>query len=299
MSHKKTKQSKVKKTFRAQAKPKRAKADLLPGAQIEHRKLIKSRNQPLTAQQRVEAALAATGAQIRYNQAGVRFDEGLRFVLKDPPVPVPGKAKVKLELNKRTASDLVGFAHSHEEAISGNPLFPTPQPTPEVFQAKLGELEAILTALENHRVVGKNLTTQRDAIRVEFEQVFTLRGNYVELTSEGNADWIASTGLPVKNPPTPTGILPWPLGLRADWTQLNGQLIVRWDAVTGAKSYLLEMAEVVNNVVGAWKTQYMGGKPTTLQSGLESGKTYAFRVAAVGGEGGMSAFGPEVKKAVA
>ena len=277
-----TKKSTTKKTFRAQAKPKRSKPDLLPGAQANGNR---------------QAAHAAP--PVRYNEPGVRYDAGLRYVVNDP-TPVPGKARVKLGLATMSVADLVGFGHSHDEAIAGNPFFPTPQPTPAVFEAKLGELEAILAALENHRIVGKNLTAQRDAIRVEFEQVFTLRGNYVELTSEGDADWIASAGLPVKNGPTPTGILPWPLGLRADRTQVDGQLVIRWDAVTAAKGgYLLEMAEVVDNVAVGWKIQYMGGKFSTLQSGLEGGKTYAFRVAAVGGEGGKSSFSPEVWRAVA
>ena len=247
-------------------------------------------------------AVAPKAAQatdpVRYDN-GQHYDTGLRYQVTDP-APVPGMARVKLGLATLSVADLVGFGHSHDEAITANPYFPTPQPTPAVFDAKLAELEAILAELENHRILGKNLTAQRDAIRAEFEQVFTLRGNYVELTSQGDADWIASAGLPVKNAPTPTGILPPPLGLRADRTQLDGELVIRWNPVVGAKGgYLLEMAEVVDNVAVGWKIQYMGGKYSTLQSGLEGGKTYAFRVAAVGGEGGKSAFSPEVWRAVA
>ena len=301
MKHTKKTQKKAsaRKTFRSRAKTKNPQPEMLPGAQAEHRKLRKARNQPLTAQQRVQAAL--TGSQVRYNETGVRFDTGLRYVVNDPtPVPVPGKAKVKLGLATMSVADVVGFGHSHDEAITGNPFFPTPQPTPAIFDGKLAELEAVLAELENHRVLGRNLTEQRNVLRAEFEQIFTLRGNYVELTSEGDADWIASAGLSVKNPPTPMGILPPPLGLRADWTQLSGQLLVRWDPMTAAKGgYLLEMAEVVNGVPVGWAIKYMGGKFSTLQTGLEGGKTYAFRVAAVGGEGGKSAFSPEVQRAVA
>ena len=76
-------------------------------------------------------------------------------------------------------------------------------------------------------------------------------------------------------------------------------MVIRWDPVAGAKSYMLEVAEVVNNVAVGWRLMYVGGKFSTRQSGMEVGKTYAFRVATVGGEGGRSAFCPEVWRAAA
>ncbi len=54
-----------------------------------------------------------------------------------------------------------------------------------------------------------------------------------------------------------------------------------------------------NNVAGAWTLAYMGGKYSTRKTGMVVGKTYAFRVSAVGGEGGMSPFCPEVWRAAA
>lgn len=226
----------------------------------------------------------------RYGQAFY----GQAHYVTDTPTPVPGKAKVKLELKARTDADLVGFAHSHDQAMQGNVYFPTPQPTTAVFDSKLAELEAIMAQLDNNKVMAKNLTEQRDAVRAQFEQLFTQRGTYVELTSEGDANWIATTGLPIRNMPVPVGVLPWPLSLRAEVTQTEGELYLRWDAVYGARSYQLEVADGVDNVAVNWRTLYMGGKPSTVQSGFEPGKMYVFRVCAVGGEGGRSGFCPEV-----
>lgn len=76
-------------------------------------------------------------------------------------------------------------------------------------------------------------------------------------------------------------------------------MIIRWDPVVGAKSYMLEITEVVNNVAGTFSLLYMGGKFSTRKTGMIVGRTYAFRVAAVGGEGGMSLFCPEVWRAAA
>lgn len=111
--------------------------------------------------------------------------------------------------------------------MDGNACSPTPQPTKAIFDEKLAALEAVLAAMENHRIEGKNLTDQRDQVRTVFEQIFTQRGTYVELTSEGDGDWIASAGLPVRNVPTPTGILPAPLALRVDLNGEEGVMIIR------------------------------------------------------------------------
>ena len=237
-------------------------------------------------------------AQPRYNDGVTRFNQGARYVTDDP-TPVPGKAKVALGLNKRSDDNLIGFGHSHDDAIDQNPKFPTPEPAPAAFEAALAAYEMKVSEIENHRITGKNLTEQRDVLRAAFEQFFTLRGDYVQTTSQGDGDWIASAGLPVKNGPTPTGILPSPLALRVDLNGEAGVMVIKWDPVTGAKSYMLEVAEVVDNVAVGWSLLYMGGKFSTRQTGMTVGKTYAFRVAAVGGEGGMSEFSPEVWRAAA
>jgi hypothetical protein len=293
---KSSKKTTTKKTFRAQVKPKRAKAEMLPGAQAEHRKLLKARNQPLTAQQRVQAAL--TGSQVRYNAPDVRFDTDLRYVVDDP-TPIPGKAKVKLELKSRSDANLIGFGHAHDEAIASNPYFPTPQPTELIFDAALAAYEAKVSEIEIHHEAGKALTNDRDLLRAEFELLFNQRGSYVEMTSQGDASWIMSAALPVKNGRTPMGVLPYPLALTVDLGDVAGAMTIRWQSVSGAKTYMLEIAEVVDNVPVGWTLAYMGGKYSTRKEGMTVGKVYAFRVAAVGGEGGMSSFSPPVTRAAA
>lgn len=258
--------------------------------------------EPKTRQQRNAAArpAAKAGDPVRYDN-NQRYDTpGLHYVTDDPPpTPTPGKAKVKLELQSRTDGDLIGFGHSHDEAIDLNPKFPTPEPTALAFEAALAAYESKVAEIENHRIAGKNLTADRDALRGTFEYLFNLRGEYVQITSQGDGNWIASAGLPVRNAPTPVGILATPQNLRVDLTNDEGVMIVRWDSVTGAKSYMLEYAEVVNNVAVNWTLLYMGGKFSTRRTGMTVGKTYAFRVAAVGGEGGKSEFSPEVWRAAA
>ena len=248
-----------------------------------------------------DVGVSAAGAKPRYD-SGARFDSGLRYASADPvPTPEPGSAKVKLELKSRSNPGLAGFGESHTVAITGNPIYPadTLEPPADVFAAALGNLESVMGEVENHRLAGKALTERLLAVRAEFESLFTLRGNYVQVRSLGNSEAIQSAGLPVRNAPTSVGVLLPPLGLYLDPTTLPGQLQARWQSVTGAKAYMLECAEVTEGEPLVWNFAYLGGRPASLCEGLTSGKTYAFRVCTVGGANGRSAWSPTVYRLAA
>ena len=141
----------------------------------------------------------------------------------------------------------------------------------EVFDSKMVELEQELSEWENLRVQALNLTQRKDRIRQEMEQLFNQRGSYVQMLSRGNADVIASAGLSARRPRSRLGTLPAPQGLHLLVTQISGELLVRWTKVPGARTYVLECAP---------------------------GQTYAFRLAAIGGATGRSAWSPVVYRMV-
>lgn len=159
------------------------------------------------ARARAKAAAAAglSPTQPHYD-TGLRFDSVIRYAVVDPMVPpVPGTAKVKLELSTRTDPALAAFAEAIVTAMTDNPWLPTPVPSVAEYGAKLSEFEGMLSAPENLRVEAKNLTEQKDRVRKELEVLTTQRVTYVQMTSHGNADVIASSGMPICNAPTPVG----------------------------------------------------------------------------------------------
>jgi len=153
--------------------------------------------------------------------------------------------------------------HGRESLVNQAPV--------EVFDSKMVELEQELSEWENLRVQALNLTQRKDRIRQEMEQLFNQRGSYVQMLSRGNADVIASAGLSARRPRSRLGTLPAPQGLHLLVTQISGELLVRWNKVPGARTYVLECAP---------------------------GQTYAFRLAAIGGATGRSAWSPVVYRMV-
>ena len=244
------------------------------------------------------ATRAAESDQPHYDE-GQRYDSGLRYAVEDPTLPPAGSSKVKLELGPRTDSNLAAFGESHVEAMTGNLLFPDPVPSPAVFAAALAEFEAVLSALENLRLQTKNLTYQKDQIRKNFEFLFNQRGAYVQQASNANPDAIASAGLMIRNAPSPVGVLLPPLGLTVNLTLIHGQLDVRWNTVSGAKSYVVECAEVIDGGDLVWVQVTVGGKLNHLAKDLIPGKHYAFRVASIGGSNGVSQWSPVVQRMAA
>jgi hypothetical protein len=281
--------------------------------QPQHDQTMKSNFPPpsngTTHRQRRSSARAATAAKRRkqksatsqphYN-AGLKFDTpNLRYAMTEPTTTAPEGGKARLENGKRSDADLASFAEAHKEAMAGNPNFPTPTPSVALFDQWLADFETKLTELENLRVMMKNLTEQKDVARAVLQAGFAQRAQYVEVASNGNPDIIATSGLPLRRPPTPVGQLPWPQNLRVEVAQVNGSLIIRWMSVSGAKGYMLQCAEVVPNEPRNWQLAYTGGKFSTQLSGLVSGKTYEFRVAAFGGTTGQSDWSPVVARMVA
>ncbi len=260
--------------------------------------------QPKTRQLRRRAeqvaAVAARATPVRYGD-GTRYDQGAKYFVPDPvppppPPPPTGTAKVKLELSTRTDPALAAFGESHVAAMTDNPWFPTPFPTAADFGAGLAELEAVITAHANLLLETKNLTYQKDQIRKRFEFLFNQRAAYVQSVSNSNADVIASAGLMIRNTPTPVGALLAPTFLRVELTSFSGELEVRWNTVVGAKSYVMECAEVIAGEALVWEQVNVSGKLNYVAKQLTPTKHYAFRVAAIGGTTGVSPWSPVVQK---
>jgi len=218
----------------------------------------------------------------------------------DPPTPPPlGTEKVKLELQPRPDAELAAFGESHVAAMRDNPWFVTPMPSPDVFDAELATFESLLAELDILRLRVKNLTDQKDRSRQRFEALFTQRGAYVQLVSNGNGEAIASSGLAARRPRTRSSVLPSPQGLRVQVTQSSGELRIRWFTVPGARTYILECAEIIAHEPLTWTQIHVGGKLSCTAKQLTPGHRYAFRLAALGGSEGRSPWSPVVERMAA
>ncbi len=229
----------------------------------------------------------------QYN-SGVLYNSGVRYSPAVAIIQPKHMAKVKLELQNKSDSDLSIFGKTHEDAMNGNTDFPTPDPTAAAYSAALAAYDAKLKEIEKNDIKGTQLRAEKAALRTTLEALLTSRGAYVDLTSKGDEAKILSAGFPVQSAPTPTTSMGVPQSVIAQMGPNPGEIIVRCTAVPKAKTYIYECREHSDTAApGVWQQAKLSAKSSITVSGLISGKKYAFRIKVMGPKDLESPFSDE------
>lgn len=187
--------------------------------------------------------------------------------------------KVKAGLRGLTANEKVVRGHVVLKAMTGNAAFPNPEPTMAALEAACDELNAAnVAALDRGRMA---CARKRAAIKV-LDQVLSRLAAHVNSVCAGDIVKLGSSGFPLASRPSPISELPRPNAFRAARTQFSDRLELRWESVPGALIYEVEMAERGASAESAWLRAGLTSKPRLLVEHLKPGRSYTFRVCAVG-----------------
>jgi len=200
----------------------------------------------------------------------------------EPVLPLAEGAKVKMGLSHMNNAMMVPYIQNHIEMMTGNALYATPLPPAVDFLAQFTAYHNAVQAADAAETIYRNAVAIRDAERLAMVNMMNQRGGYVQTASNGNRQAIVSSGLGVKNPPTPVTFLAAPWNLRVDLNGEAGMVKIRWNAVYEAKNYVLQCSPDVTPRV--W-TQIASTGKCLVTMNLEIGQTYVFRVAAQGKPG--------------
>ena len=91
----------------------------------------------------------------------------------------------------------------------------------------------------------QNLETERSLLResvVSLDDLTVQLAVYVENVANGNGATMQLAGFQLANPPVPIGQLPPPQNLRGSTADIDGNVMLKWNSVHGAKSYFVECA---------------------------------------------------------
>lgn len=241
---------------------------------------------------------AAAGEGPKYDAPTSSYDAGLHYAVGVGEDPMPQGAKVKLQLYLKSDPVLSQFSTDHIAAMTGNTNFPTPTPNAVDFLAGLDLFQEAYSAAEMAKASLKEAIALKDEARAYLELLLNQRGNYVQIASNGNAPVILSAGFPVKNARVPVGELAYPLNLQAILNGTPGVLHLSWNAVSRARSYVIQCSPA-DTMAREWAPLKMSSTPKLKIEGLVLGKTYAFRVAAVGGSTDQSDWSAEAVRMAA
>ncbi|MFN0077921.1 MAG: fibronectin type III domain-containing protein [Prosthecobacter sp.] len=195
-------------------------------------------------------------------------------------------AKIKLDITDKDEVATLTVSTRHTQAMAepdAAAFFTTPVPTAAAHAAAHA---AVVNNLNLRSTLKAQLTSAEEAapgLLAILKDTLRFRVTYVQLAAKGDPAKIVLAGFDLAADRAPVGDLPAPINFEIGTSNTPGTLKPHWKPVPGARSYILEFAEHATPLV--WAQVKVTTTSRTEVPGLTSGKTYAFRVRAVGASG--------------
>lgn len=181
-----------------------------------------------------------------------------------------------------SALEKVAKALFIETKLTGNAAFPGAAPFLVLLTAARLQLEAAIAATIDG---GKAATFAKNEAEAELDEIITQIAGYVVSVAGHDEALILSAGFEVRKPPTPIGNLPAPANLRADLTDMVGEILADWDPVRGSHEFEVERNSSDPADPAGWRVIGFTTQSKFLDKGLVSGSVHWYRVKARGTAG--------------
>jgi hypothetical protein len=208
-----------------------------------------------------------------------------------------GPAKVKLGIRNTSDLDLLQLIRASVEQMQDNPNFPNPIPDQDLMREALSDFSASIVEAESLRTAAMAANAKKNTLRAILERLYSQRGSYVALVSNGDPTLIMGGGLATRKDPSPVGQLLAPGNLSCELSNVAGQMIITWNVVRQAQGYLVQRALITPDMADKdfpWEPLPVCTKRKLTLNDLVLGQRYAFRVATIGGKNGQSTWSPAV-----
>jgi hypothetical protein len=191
--------------------------------------------------------------------------------------------EVRLGHGRVTFVALVDKSRTNVTKMTGNAAYATPKPALADIATASDRLDTAIQAYDFNR--GRVEKEERDNAFQELKDLRKELGAYVQSTSNGDQTLITSAGFETERNPHPLGQLPAPPNARAKVTAYPNQVELRYGGVKGRLVYKVSYCAGAPQTEADWVQYTTTGKTRVIFDGLESGKEYFFRVAALGAAG--------------
>jgi len=145
----------------------------------------------------------------------------------------------------------------------------------------INALSAAFAAAQTARQAAKEKTSTQNQMEDILDQLITQLAAYVESIAGGNEALILSAGMDMRAAAVASTSPPdQPQALTPTAGDRDGEIDLTWDAVTGAKSYVIDKSSD-SGTPTSWAHEGVSTRANFTADGLISGTRYWFRVAAV------------------
>ena len=179
---------------------------------------------------------------------------------------------------KLSDSELESTALSIIDSMTNNANFPTPIPSIADVTAAVTEYSNALAAAKNRGKAEVELKKMKKDAMIE---VLVSLSTYVTFTANGNRNMIITSGFGItKNSKTPQA-MGTPKKFTITIGETNGEAVSTVGGVKGIKKYAHQYTPDPLSATSVWTSAFVSTRTYTF-TGLDSGKKYWFRVAALG-----------------
>ncbi|MBK8500448.1 MAG: hypothetical protein IPL52_16910 [Flavobacteriales bacterium] len=191
------------------------------------------------------------------------------------------RSNIKLPLYKLAVLKLLALLNNVIDKLTANALvFPAPPVTLLALQNLSDQLTAAIAAATGGGVEARAV---RNNLVLEVRSALRLVADYVRIVSNGDAALLAKSGFELRKLPEPINEVGVPKNVKAEATDEEGSLLVRWSKTVGARMFRVEQASgdpALGTVT--WTTVLQTGRQRATLTGLEPFKAGYFRVVAIG-----------------
>ena len=164
-------------------------------------------------------------------------------------------------------------------AMTGNANFPTPNP--DLADVQLAH-DALAAAYQNALDGGRSAKAEQRTKDADLKNLLRPLRNYVNEIANGDEDIVFSSGFEASKIPEPIGDLPQVINLSISSGKGDGSVLLKWKAIYGAKTYMMEVSEDGKIFTPAGSTTK---SIRNVVDGLTLAQYYSFRVSAIGAAG--------------
>ncbi len=190
--------------------------------------------------------------------------------------------KVKIGLRGLTLTDKVQKAIQVESGIRKCKVLGNNK---DLITELTSARESLEKAMEMAAYGDRRAIAARNLCLKRMEEKLRKAAAYVDAFSNGDEELIRNAGFELRkknNQPTP---LKHPGNFRIKRTEVSGELTLTWSPVTNAKNYLVQSCRKKSPRKADWLTIHYSTRSRCTITDLKPGKTYYFRVLAIGAGG--------------
>lgn len=188
-------------------------------------------------------------------------------------------ARVSLSFARKIDTDLIAFTRNVISMLTCNAQYPSPTPPLTSLTTSVGDFESKVHEALNG---GKIAIASRNAARVELLALLRQLAAYVQASCDADLLALLTSGFEPVRAPSPAGILPAPANPRLMLTGKSGELWFKFDRVTNAVNYSIQVA---TNANGPWQDYDLATTSRVLIEALTPGQVCWARSCANGSAG--------------